>query len=63
MHVVIEPGVTFKQLQTELDNYNLRILPTVFSSFDSMGISNPQFGHRIRLQVLARTHRAQVDRP
>jgi len=36
MHVVIEPGVTFKQLQRELDNYKLRILPTIFSSSDSI---------------------------
>ena len=36
MHVVIEPGVTFKQLQMELDNYKLRILPTIFSSSDSI---------------------------
>ena len=36
MHVVIEPGVTFKQLQNELDNYKLRMLPTIFSSSDSI---------------------------
>ncbi len=36
MHVVVEPGVTFKQLQNELDNYKLRILPTIFSSSDSI---------------------------
>jgi FAD/FMN-containing dehydrogenase len=36
MHVIIEPGVTFKQLQNELDKYNLRILPTIFSSSDSV---------------------------
>ena len=36
MHVVIEPGVTFEQLQNELDNYKLRILPTIFSSSDSI---------------------------
>ncbi len=36
MYAVIEPGVTFKQLQKELDNYKLRILPTIFSSSDSI---------------------------
>lgn len=36
MHVVIEPGVSFKQLQKELDNFKLRILPTIFSSSDSI---------------------------
>ncbi|MHA2290102.1 MAG: FAD-binding oxidoreductase [Promethearchaeota archaeon] len=36
MHVVIEPGVTFEQLQSELDNYKLRILPSIFSSSDSI---------------------------
>ena len=36
MHVVIEPGVTFEQLQSALDEYKLRILPTIFSSSDSI---------------------------
>lgn len=36
MHVVIEAGVTFKQLQTELDKVDLRIIPTIFSNSDSV---------------------------
>ncbi|MFX0132738.1 MAG: FAD-binding oxidoreductase [Candidatus Hodarchaeota archaeon] len=36
MYVVIEPGVTFKQLQVELDKVGLRIIPTIFSSSDSI---------------------------
>ena len=33
---IVEPGVTFKQLQTELDKIDLRIIPSTFSSSDSL---------------------------
>ncbi len=36
MHVLIEPGVTFSQLRDHLKEFNLRILPDIFSDSDSV---------------------------
>ncbi len=36
MYVVIEPGVTYQQLQDELDKVGLRTIPTIFSNSDSI---------------------------